>query len=41
MADEKLSSAISDFLDREKAHVAHYQRLLDQRSPFKDDNENG
>ncbi|MGB5281539.1 MAG: GNAT family N-acetyltransferase [Arenicellales bacterium] len=41
MADEKLSSAISDFLDREKAHVAHYQQLLDQRSPFKDDNENG
>lgn len=41
MADEKLSSAISDFLDREKAHVAHYQQLLDQRSPFKDDNKNG
>ena len=41
MADERLSSAISDFLDREKSHVAHYQQLLAERSPFKDDNENG
>ena len=41
MADEMLSSAISDFLDREKSHVAHYQQLLAERSPFKDNNENG
>jgi len=41
MADEKLSSAISDFLDREKAHVAHYQQLLEERSPFKGGGESG
>ena len=41
MADQKLTLAISDFLDREKAHVAHYQQLLNEHSPFKDDLENG
>lgn len=41
MADQKLTLAISDFLDREKAHVAHYQQLLNEHSPFKDDIENG
>jgi len=41
MADQKLTLAISDFLDHEKAHVAHYQQLLNEHSPFKDDLENG
>ena len=36
MADQRLNSAISDFLDREKAQVAHYQQLLNQHSPFKE-----
>jgi predicted N-acyltransferase len=35
MADQRLNSAISDFLDHEKAHVAHYQKLLTEHSPFK------
>ena len=34
MADQKLSSAISDFLDREKAHVAHYQQITESTQPF-------
>ena len=37
MADQKLTSAISDFLGREKAHVAHYQQLLSEHSPYRND----
>jgi predicted N-acyltransferase len=35
MADQRLTSAISDFLSREKAHVAHYQQLLSEHSPYR------
>ncbi len=40
MADTRLTTAISDFLEREKTHVAHYRLLLNQHSPFRNDIEN-
>ena len=41
MADQRLTTAISDFLLREKTHVEHYQHVLNEHSPFRDDPENG
>jgi predicted N-acyltransferase len=35
MAEKNLTPAISNFLDREKQHVAHYQQLLNERSPYR------
>jgi predicted N-acyltransferase len=35
MADQRLTTAISDFLSREKAHVARYQNILSEHSPFR------
>jgi len=40
MADSRLTNAIDDFLQREKAHVAHYQELLNEHSPYKVDCKN-
>ena len=37
MANKRLTPAISDFLKREKAQVAHYQHLLSEHSPFRND----
>lgn len=37
MANNRLTPAISDFLEREKAQVAHYQHILSEHSPFRDD----
>jgi predicted N-acyltransferase len=37
--DFQLTTAISDFLEKEKAHVAHYQQILNEHSPFKGSNE--
>jgi len=36
MADSRLNTAISDFLEREKGHVAHYQQILNEHSPYRD-----
>lgn len=40
MADTRLTSAISDFLELEKAHVTHYQQILNKYSPFRNDTKN-
>ena len=40
MADARMTTAISDFLEREKAHVAHYQQILNDHSPFRSNNKN-
>ena len=37
MANKRLTPAISDFLKREKAQVEHYQHLLSEHSPFRND----
>ncbi len=37
MANNSLTPAISDFLEREKAQVAHYQHILNEHSPFRDE----
>jgi predicted N-acyltransferase len=37
MANKRLTPAISDFLEREKAQVAHYQHILSEHSPFRDE----
>jgi predicted N-acyltransferase len=34
MADARLSQAVNEFLTHEKEHVAHYQQLLNEHSPF-------
>jgi len=41
MADTRLTTAISDFLEREKAHVADYQQILNAHSPFRNGHKNG
>ncbi len=40
MANQRLGSAVDDFLIREKAHVAHYQQILNDHSPFRTSNKN-
>lgn len=40
MADTRLTTAISDFLELEKAHVAHYQQILNKYSPFRNGTKN-
>jgi predicted N-acyltransferase len=40
MADKRLTPAIGDFLEREKAHVTHYQKLLSEHSPFRNSAKN-
>lgn len=35
MSNTALTPAIVDFLEREKKHVAHYQQLLNEHSPFR------
>ena len=35
MAESLLSDSITEFLDREKVHVAHYRDLLNEHSPYK------
>ena len=40
MDDARMTTAISDFLEREKAHVAHYQQILNDHSPFRSSNKN-
>jgi len=35
MSENLLSDSITEFLDREKVHVAHYRDLLNEHSPYK------
>ena len=37
MKENLLSDSITDFLEREKVHVAHYRDLLNEHSPYKSD----
>ncbi len=39
LADDRLTTAVGDFLEREKSHVSEYRKILNTHSPYKSDPE--